>query len=59
MEFIKKLTIDFIKDFRWIYLVFILLLSLITSISNNLRVEESRKVAWIGGQEILEVPEGY
>jgi len=49
--------IDFIRKLNIKFMVGIFLLAVIAAIVNNLRVEDSKSVDWIGGQKVLETPE--
>jgi hypothetical protein len=58
-EFIQKLkkeTLVYLKSLNWIVLLGIAAFSIALAIINNIRVEDSKSVDWIGSQEILEKP---
>ena len=58
-EFIQKIKKDalaYLKSLNWIVLLGIAAFSIALAIINNIRVEDSKSVDWIGSQEILEKP---
>ncbi len=58
-EFIQKIKKDaltYLKSLNWIILLGIAAFCIVLAIINNIRVEDSKSVNWIGSQEILEKP---
>ena len=58
-ERIQKIYQDalvYFKSLNWIVLLGIAAFSIALAIINNIRVEDSKSVDWIGSQEILEKP---
>ena len=58
-EFIQKFyqnTLVYLKSLNWIVLLGIAAFCIVLAIINNIRVEDSKSVDWIGSQEILEKP---
>ena len=58
-EFIQKIKKDaltYLKSLNWIILLGIAAFCIVLAIINNIRVEDSKSVNWIGSQEILEQP---
>ena len=58
-EFIQKIKKDalaYLKSLNWIVLLGIAAFCIVLAIINNIRVEDSKSVDWIGSQEILEKP---
>lgn len=58
-EFIQKIkqnALAYLKSLNWIVLLGIAAFSIALAIINNIRVEDSKSVDWIGSQEILEKP---
>ena len=49
-------TLVYLKSLNWIVLLGIATFSIALAIINNIRVEDSHSVEWIGSQEILEKP---
>ena len=47
---------EWLKSLSWKYLVGVCAVILTLAIANNLRQPPERKVAWIGGQEVLKKP---
>ncbi|MCL4100790.1 hypothetical protein SAMN05720766_105119 [Fibrobacter sp. UWH9] len=47
---------NYLKSLNWIVLLGIAAFCVILAIVNNIRVEDSKSVEWIGSQEILEKP---
>lgn len=46
----------YLKSLNWIVLLGIAAFCIVLAIINNIRVEDSKSVEWIGSQEILEKP---
>ena len=55
-EKFKNNALVYLKSFNWIVLLGIAALCIVLAIINNIRVEDSKSVDWIGSQEILEKP---
>ena len=58
-EFFEKLknnALIYLKSLNWIVLLGIAAFCIVLAIINNIRVEDSKSVDWIGSQEILEKP---
>jgi len=58
-EFFKKFknnALIYLKSLNWIVLLGIAAFCIVLAIINNIRVEDSKSVDWIGSQEILEKP---
>ena len=58
-EFIEKFknnALIYLKSLNWIVLLGIAAFCIVLAIINNIRVEDSKSVDWIGSQEILEKP---
>ena len=58
-EFIQKFyqnALIYLKSLNWIVLLGIAAFCIVLAIINNIRVEDSKSVDWIGSQEILEKP---
>ncbi len=58
-EFFEKLktsALVYLKSLNWIVLLGIAAFCIVLAIINNIRVEDSKSVDWIGSQEILEKP---
>ena len=58
-EYIQKIsqaTLAYLKSLNWIVLLGIAAFCIVLAIINNIRVEDSKSVDWIGSQEILEKP---
>ena len=53
---IKKNALAYLKSLNWIVLLGIAAFCIALAIINNIRVEDSKSVDWIGSQEILEKP---
>lgn len=53
---IKKDALTYLKSLNWIILLGIAAFCIVLAIINNIRVEDSKSVNWIGSQEILEKP---
>lgn len=49
-----KQVLNFVRNLNWKFLIGVTVFSLFMAIANNIRVEESKSVEWIGGQPILE-----
>ena len=47
----------YLKSLNWIFLLGLAAFSIALAIINNIRVEDSHSVEWIGSQEILEKPD--
>lgn len=54
---IKTNVFKFIKSLNWKMLVVLGAFCIILAILNNIFVDESKSVEWIGSQPVLEVPE--
>jgi len=54
---IKTNVFNFIKSLNWKMLVVLGAFCIILAILNNIFVDESKSVEWIGSQPVLEVPE--
>lgn len=52
----KDWCIKYAKSLNWIVLLGIAAFCIALAIINNIRVEDSKSVEWIGSQEILEKP---
>ena len=48
---------EYLKSLNWIILLGLAAFSIALAIINNIRVEDSKSVEWIGSQEILEKPD--
>ena len=46
----------YLKSLNWIVLLGLAAFCIVLAIINNIRVEDSHSVEWIGSQEILEKP---
>ena len=58
-ERIQKIYQDvlvYLKSLNWIVLLGIAAFSIALAIINNIRVDDTKSVDWIGSQEILEKP---
>ena len=55
-EKFKKDALVYLKSLNWIVLLGIAAFCIVLAIINNIRVEDSKSVDWIGSQEILEKP---
>lgn len=55
-EKIKNNALIYLKSLNWIVLLGIAAFCIVLAIINNIRVEDSKSVDWIGSQEILEKP---
>ena len=55
-EKLKNNALAYLKSLNWIVLLGIAAFSIALAIINNIRVEDSKSVDWIGSQEILEKP---
>ena len=47
---------NYIKSLNWIVLLGIAVFSIVLAIVNNIRVDDTKSVNWIGSQEVLEKP---
>jgi hypothetical protein len=54
---IKTNTFHYIKSLNWKMLVILGIFCVVLAILNNIFVDESKSVEWIGSQPVLEVPE--
>jgi len=54
---IKTNAFHYIKSLNWKMLVVLGAFCIILAILNNIFVDESKSVEWIGSQPVLEVPE--
>ncbi|PWJ70029.1 MULTISPECIES: hypothetical protein [unclassified Fibrobacter] len=52
----KDWCIKYCKSLNWVVLLGIAAFCIALAIINNIRVEDSKSVEWIGSQEILEKP---
>jgi len=52
----KDWCIQYAKSLNWIVLLGIAAFCIALAIINNIRVDDSKSVEWIGSQEILEKP---
>ncbi|MBR2095734.1 MAG: hypothetical protein IJ908_09035 [Fibrobacter sp.] len=55
-EKFKNNALIYLKSLNWIVLLGIAAFCIVLAIINNIRVEDSKSVDWIGSQEILEKP---
>lgn len=56
MQKILDATVKYMKSLKWAVLIGIAVFSIILAIINNIRVEDSHSVDWIGTQDIMEKP---
>mgnify|MGYP007056010210 FL=1 len=54
---IKTKVFDYIKTLNWKMLLILGVFCIVLAVLNNIFVDESRSVEWIGSQPVLEVPE--
>ena len=54
----KEKILNYIKSFNWKFLFIFAAACILLAIINNIRVDDSKSVEWIGSQEVLEKPEG-
>ena len=47
----------YLKSLNWIFLLGLAAFSIALAIINNIRVDDSKSVEWIGSQDILEKPD--
>ncbi len=52
----KNNALVYLKSLNWIVLLGIAAFCIVLAIINNIRVDDSKSVDWIGSQEILEKP---
>ena len=57
IEKFKNNALAYLKSLNWIVLLGIAAFCIVLAIINNIRVEDSHSVEWIGSQEILEKPD--
>ena len=55
-EKLKNNALAYLKSLNWIVLLGIAAFCIVLAIINNIRVEDSKSLDWIGSQEILEKP---
>lgn len=53
----KSIILDYIKSLHWKHLIIFGFFCVCLAILNNVLVDESKSVEWIGSQPILEVVE--
>ncbi|MBP5246384.1 MAG: hypothetical protein J6Z31_00775 [Fibrobacter sp.] len=54
----KEKLLNYIKSFNWKFLFIFAAVCILLAIINNIRVDDSKSVEWIGSQTVLEKPEG-
>lgn len=54
---IKTKVFDYIKTLNWKMLLILGVFCIVLAVLNNIFVDESKSVEWIGSQPVLEVPE--
>lgn len=55
----KEKLLNYIKSFNWKFLFIFAAVCILLAILNNIRVDDSKSVEWIGSQEVFEKPEGF
>lgn len=55
----KEKLLNYIKSFNWKFLFIFVAVCILLAILNNIRVDDSKSVEWIGSQEVFEKPEGF
>ena len=53
VEFLK----NYLESLNWVFLLGLAAFSIALAVINNIRVEDSKSVEWIGSQEILAKPD--
>lgn len=53
----KEKIICYFKNLNWKFLFILVFFCFIMAIINNLRIEDSKSVEWIGSQPVMEKPE--
>ena len=56
LNVIKKIKV-YLKSLNWIFLLGLAAFCIALAVINNIRVEDSHSVDWIGSQEILAKPD--
>jgi hypothetical protein len=54
---IKTIVFQYIKSLNWKMLIILGVFCVVLAILNNIFVDDSKSVEWIGSQPVLEVPE--
>lgn len=52
----KDRIVNYVKSFRWKWLILFCLFCIALAIINNIRVSDDRSVEWFGTQTVLEKP---
>lgn len=52
----KDRIVNYVKSFRWKWLILFCLFCIALAIINNIRVSDDRSVEWFGTQKVLEKP---
>jgi hypothetical protein len=55
----KEKLLNYIKSFNWKFLFIFAAVCILLAILNDIRVDDSKSVEWIGSQEVFEKPEGF
>lgn len=52
----KTKLVNYIKSFKWKFLIIAVVFCAVAAIVNNIRVDSSKSVEWIGTQPVMQKP---